>query len=130
MPRAAAVPAHAVTGTPVHRLRLRVTIRAWLHTQGVALVVDAEVTSYLMMGALSPALKRHSVTLFEGASVCRSALCLGGASVLSPGGLAAALRGLSSLLRHVCVIPTTAAGKHHACPGWQTGIGRHASSQS
>ena len=34
--------------------------------QGVALVVDAEVTSYLMMGALSPALKRHSVTLFEG----------------------------------------------------------------
>ena len=37
--------------------------------QGVALVVDAEVTSYLMMGALSPALKRHSVTLFEGA--CR-----------------------------------------------------------
>lgn len=36
--------------------------------QAVALVVDAEVTSYLMMGALSPGLKRHSVTLFEGAS--------------------------------------------------------------
>lgn len=34
--------------------------------QAVALVVDAEVTSYLMMGALSPGLKRHSVTLFEG----------------------------------------------------------------
>lgn len=34
--------------------------------QGIALVVDAEVTSYLMMGALSPGLKRHSVTLFEG----------------------------------------------------------------
>lgn len=33
---------------------------------GIALVVDAEVTSYLMMGALSPSLKRHSVTLFEG----------------------------------------------------------------
>ncbi|CAL8463740.1 g3274 [Coccomyxa elongata] len=33
--------------------------------QGIALVVDAEVTSYLMMGALSPGLKRHSVTLFE-----------------------------------------------------------------
>lgn len=33
---------------------------------GIALVVDAEVTSYLMMGALSPGLKRHSVTLFEG----------------------------------------------------------------
>ena len=25
-----------------------------------------QVTSYLMMGALSPGLKRHSVTLFEG----------------------------------------------------------------
>lgn len=35
--------------------------------QATALVVDAEVTSYLMMGALSPGLKRHSVTLFEGA---------------------------------------------------------------
>ena len=35
--------------------------------QAIALVVDAEVTSYLMMGALSPGLKRHSVTLFEGA---------------------------------------------------------------
>lgn len=34
--------------------------------QAIALVVDAEVTSYLMMGALSPGLKRHSVTLFEG----------------------------------------------------------------
>ena len=43
--------------------------------QATALVVDAEVTSYLMMGALSPGLKRHSVTLFEGAHplsfVCR-----------------------------------------------------------
>ncbi|BDA48371.1 Protein FAM91A1 [Coccomyxa sp. Obi] len=37
--------------------------------QGIALVVDAEVTSYLMMGALSPGLKRHSVTLFEGGRV-------------------------------------------------------------
>ena len=34
--------------------------------QGIALVVDKEVTSYLMMGALSPGLKRHAVTLFEG----------------------------------------------------------------
>ena len=33
---------------------------------GLALVVDTEVTSYLMMGALSPGLKRHSVSLFEG----------------------------------------------------------------
>lgn len=40
--------------------------------QATALVVDAEVTSYLMMGALSPGLKRHSVTLFEGASHCQS----------------------------------------------------------
>lgn len=35
----------------------------------VAVVVDAEATSYLMMGALSPGLKRHSVTLFEGGRV-------------------------------------------------------------
>ena len=34
--------------------------------QGIALVVDQEVTSYLMMGALSPGIKRHAVTLFEG----------------------------------------------------------------
>lgn len=34
--------------------------------QSIALVVDKEVTSYLMMGALSPGLKRHAVTLFEG----------------------------------------------------------------
>ena len=38
--------------------------------QATALVVDAEVTSYLMMGALSPGLKRHSVTLFEGDIPC------------------------------------------------------------
>ncbi|KAL3158901.1 hypothetical protein ABBQ32_011616 [Trebouxia sp. C0010 RCD-2024] len=37
--------------------------------QATALVVDAEVTSILMMGALSPGLKRHSVTLFEGGRV-------------------------------------------------------------
>lgn len=35
----------------------------------VAVVVDAEATSYLMMGALSPGLKRHSVTLFEAGRV-------------------------------------------------------------
>eukprot|EP00775_Hariotina_reticulata_P005967 gene5967-6206_t len=35
----------------------------------VAVVVDAEATGYLMMGALSPGLKRHSVTLFEGGRV-------------------------------------------------------------
>jgi len=43
--------------------------------QATALVVDAEVTSYLMMGALSPGLKRHSVTLFEGAHLL-SSMCL------------------------------------------------------
>lgn len=31
--------------------------------QAVALVVDSELTSYLMMGALSPLLKRHAVSL-------------------------------------------------------------------
>ena len=31
-------------------------------------VMLVQVTSYLMMGALSPGLKRHSVTLFEGES--------------------------------------------------------------
>jgi hypothetical protein len=35
-------------------------------------VVDAEVTSYLMMGALSPGLKRHSVTLFEAGRISGS----------------------------------------------------------
>lgn len=37
--------------------------------RGVALVVDSEVTGYLMMGALTPAVKKHSVTLFEGGRV-------------------------------------------------------------
>ena len=32
----------------------------------IAIVLDAEATSYLMMGSLSPGMKRHSVTLFEG----------------------------------------------------------------
>ncbi|KAI8462738.1 MAG: FAM91 N-terminus-domain-containing protein [Monoraphidium minutum] len=35
----------------------------------IAIVVDSEATSYLMMGALSPGLKRHSVTLFEAGRV-------------------------------------------------------------
>lgn len=42
--------------------------RSSIDGQGFALVVDTEVTSYLMMGALSPGLKRHSVSLFEGTS--------------------------------------------------------------
>ncbi len=44
--------------------------------QATALVVDAEVTSYLMMGALSPGLKRHSVTLFEGAQPLSFKCCV------------------------------------------------------
>ena len=40
--------------------------------QATALVVDAEVTSILMMGALSPGLKRHSVTLFEGSRLLKT----------------------------------------------------------
>lgn len=36
----------------------------WVACQWEGLI--AQVTSYLMMGALSPGLKRHSVTLFEG----------------------------------------------------------------
>jgi hypothetical protein len=35
----------------------------------VAVVVDSEATSYLMMGALSAPLKRHAVSLFEGGRV-------------------------------------------------------------
>jgi FAM91 C-terminus len=40
----------------------------------VAVVVDAEVTGLLMMGALSPGLKRHSVSLFEGAAPLQAQL--------------------------------------------------------
>ena len=29
-------------------------------------MLDAEATSFLMMGSLSPGMKKHSVTLFEG----------------------------------------------------------------
>lgn len=42
--------------------------------QSVAIVLDAEATSFLMMGALSPGLKRHSVTLFEGGRVAGEAV--------------------------------------------------------
>jgi len=35
----------------------------------VAFVVDSEITGFLMMGALTPDVKRHSVTLFEGGRV-------------------------------------------------------------
>ena len=52
--------------------------------QATALVVDAEVTSYLMMGALSPGLKRHSVTLFEGKGLCRTTRTTSSNVSLSP----------------------------------------------
>ena len=46
-----------------------------------------QVTSYLMMGALSPGLKRHSVTLFEG-DFCQCPIpqpaCLSAAAILPP----------------------------------------------
>ncbi|KAF5832134.1 FAM91 N-terminus-domain-containing protein [Dunaliella salina] len=37
--------------------------------RSAAVVLDSEATSFLMMGALSPGLKRHAVTLFEGGRV-------------------------------------------------------------
>jgi hypothetical protein len=38
-------------------------------TRGIAVVVDAEVTGFLMMGALTPGVKKHAVTLFEGGRI-------------------------------------------------------------
>jgi hypothetical protein len=37
--------------------------------KSIALVVDSAVTGFLMMGALTPEVKKHSVTLFEGGRV-------------------------------------------------------------
>jgi len=37
--------------------------------KSIALVVDSEITGFLMMGALTPNCKKHSVTLFEGGRV-------------------------------------------------------------
>ena len=36
------------------------------YNRSVAFVVDSAVTGFLMMGALTPEVKKHSVTLFEG----------------------------------------------------------------
>ncbi|KAK3160685.1 hypothetical protein QOZ80_1BG0062980 [Eleusine coracana subsp. coracana] len=47
-------------------------------TAQVAFVVDANVTSYLMMGSLSPGLKSHAVTLYEAGKLgdsCIADLC-------------------------------------------------------
>ena len=49
------------------------------------------MTSYLMMGALSPGLKRHSVTLFEGEPLGCAAAAVGKAPI--PGAFAAMLNG-------------------------------------
>lgn len=67
--------------------------------QATALVVDAEVTSYLMMGALSPGLKRHSVTLFEGSPSCSSSPPSAAAhSLLAPQPLSLVMRVLGAAL--------------------------------
>jgi len=39
------------------------------YNRSVAFVVDSAVTGFLMMGALTPEVKKHSVTLFEGGRV-------------------------------------------------------------
>lgn len=44
------------------------------YTKSVALVVDSAVTGFLMMGALTPEVKKHSVTLFEGGRVYGSSV--------------------------------------------------------
>lgn len=47
------------------------SLPAWSESGGtsIALVVDSEITGFLMMGALTPNCKKHSVTLFEGGRV-------------------------------------------------------------
>jgi hypothetical protein len=61
---------------------------------GVALVVDAEVTGFLMMGALTPAVKKHSVTLFEGGRIAGAAAVAELADELGASVAAAAAAGL------------------------------------
>ncbi|KAH0462693.1 hypothetical protein IEQ34_010268 [Dendrobium chrysotoxum] len=48
----------------VHNLGIEQN-RPLSETARVALVVDANITSYLMMGSISPGLKSHAVTLYE-----------------------------------------------------------------
>lgn len=50
--------------TRVHGLGIEQN-RPLSETARVALVVDANITSYLMMGSISPGLKSHAVTLYE-----------------------------------------------------------------
>ncbi|KXZ46985.1 hypothetical protein GPECTOR_39g479 [Gonium pectorale] len=59
----------AILGVPLPELQRGGSCVAHGLHGGVAVVVDAEATGYLMMGALSPGLKRHAVTLFEGGRV-------------------------------------------------------------
>jgi hypothetical protein len=46
------------------------------YVKSVAFVVDSAITGYLMMGALTPEVKKHSVTLFEGGRVYGASVIL------------------------------------------------------
>ena len=46
------------------------------YVKSVAFVVDSAITGYLMMGALNPEVKKHSVTLFEGGRVYGASVIL------------------------------------------------------
>ncbi len=77
---------------------------------GVALVVDSEVTGYLMMGALSPGLKKHSVTLFEGRVVVVVGVCV---CVVVCNRVSHALCFQCTML---CVLPLTPTHTHICTP--------------
>ena len=76
---------------------------------GVAFVVDSEVTGYLMMGALTPGCKKHSVTLFEGgrvygAEVISELLAELHASVEMTAGFEGEMRSLAGYARSLAIV--------------------------
>eukprot|EP00887_Chlorella_sp_A99_P002714 scaffold6.g2714.t1 len=76
---------------------------------GVAFVVDSEVTGYLMMGALTPGCKKHSVTLFEGgrvygADVLAELLSELRASVEMSAGFEGEMRSLAGYARSLAIV--------------------------